>query len=109
MDVGVTSQRLGSVQIGIEGAADDLRVSLGLSPAAAAIVALDTPRLLADLAASGVRVQALDVSGGGSFGNNSHPQSQNAPFQPASGDHESRELAAPATVTRGPRASDRYA
>ena len=64
----VASDRLGDVRIGIEGTAHDLKISLGLAPAAAAIVAADAPRLIADLAAGGVRLQSLDLSAG-AFGN----------------------------------------
>jgi hypothetical protein len=64
-DVAIRSAQLGAVRIGIEGTSGELRVSLGLSPAAAVIVAADAPRLLADLAAGGVRLQSLDLSGSG--------------------------------------------
>jgi hypothetical protein len=79
-DIVVSSDRLGLVRIGIEDAPGDLRVSLGLSPAAAVIVAADAPRLLADLAAGGVRLQSLDLSGNG-FAGGQGP-SQGAPQQP---------------------------
>jgi hypothetical protein len=79
-DIAVRSDRLGAVRIGIEGAPGDLRVSLGLSPASALLVAADAPRLLADLAAGGVRLQSLDLSGSG-FAGGQGP-SQGAPQQP---------------------------
>lgn len=85
-DVVVSSDRLGVVRIGIEGAPGDLRVSLGLSPAAAVIVAADTPRLLADLAAGGVRLQSLDLSGSGfASGQGPSPDEQHKQPQPMPG------------------------
>lgn len=80
VDLAIDSPRLGAVRIGIEGGAGDLKVSLGLSPAAAALVAADAPRLIADLAAGGVRLQSLDVSGGG--GGQQQPPSHHAPASP---------------------------
>lgn len=83
VDIGIKSDRLGAVRIGIDGAPGDLRVSLGLSPAAAALVAADAPRLIADLAANGVRLQSLDVSGGGFAGGQAPSPGQQQPQSPA--------------------------
>ena len=83
IDIGFTSDRLGAVRIGIDGAPGELRVSLGLSPAAAAIVAADAPRLIADLAATGARLQSLDVSGGGFTGGQAPSPGQQQPQSPA--------------------------
>ena len=80
--IAVATDSLGAVRIGIEGSVQDLQVSLGLSPAAAAIVAADVPRLIADLAANGVRLQSLDVTGGGTFGGQAGGQSGGQPGQP---------------------------
>jgi hypothetical protein len=103
VDLAIDSPRLGAVRIGIEGGAGDLKVSLGLSPAAAALVAADAPRLIADLAAGGVRLQSLDVSGGG--GGQQQPPSQHAPASPRP--------AAPAVamnpIAARPSTADRYA
>ena len=79
IDLAVDSGRLGTVRIGVDGGAGDLRVSLGLSPAAAALVAADAPRLIAELAAGGVQLQSLDVSGGGASAGQQQPQSRHAP------------------------------
>lgn len=117
IDIALSSSRLGDVRIGVDGAADDLRVSIGLSPAAAAIVAADTPRLFADLAATGIRLQTLDLSGAGyqpqgfsgSGTGQSPPQhsahgQQGQAFQPAA-----RPPPAARPEPAHTRASDRYA
>jgi hypothetical protein len=109
-DIAIRSEQLGAVRIGIEGTPGDLRVSLGLSPAAAALVAADAPRLLADLAAGGVRLQSLDVSGSGFAGGQG--ASQGAPqHQPQPGSAPRPAIAAdpkPPTPVRV-RTADRYA
>lgn len=79
IDLAVDSARLGAVRIGIEGGAGDLKVSLGLSPVAAALVTADAPRLIAELAAGGVWLQSLDVSGGGVAGGQPQPKSHHVP------------------------------
>lgn len=61
---GIASERLGAVRIGLEGGIQDLRVSLAVG-AGAGLVAAEAPRLVADLAALGVRVHSLDITGGG--------------------------------------------
>ena len=63
----VLSPQLGEVRIGLDGGAQDLRVSLSVATGGAAVVA-DAPRLAADLLANGVRLQSLEVSGGGVAG-----------------------------------------
>lgn len=104
-DLAVESGRLGAVRIGIEGDAGDLKVSLGLSPAAAALVAAEAPRLIADLAAGGVRLQSLDVSGGGVSGGQQQPQPHHAPATPRT----ASPLVAVNPVTARPSTADRYA
>jgi hypothetical protein len=67
-DLAVTTDRLGDVRIAVEGSAHDLKVALGLAPStllAAADVERLAQGLAADLAAAGVRLQSLQVSGGG--------------------------------------------
>ncbi len=76
----VTSDRLGPVRIAVEGGLQDLRVSLGLGAAGAALVAADVPRLVADLAGAGVRLQSLDIGGAGVGSSGSGPSGQ--PRQP---------------------------
>jgi flagellar hook-length control protein FliK len=102
LDLAIASPRLGAVRIGIEGGAGDLKVSLGLSPAAAALVAADAPRLIADLAAGGVRLQSLDVSGGG--GQQQSPSHQ-APASP----HTAAAPLAMNPIAARPSTADRYA
>lgn len=118
IDIALSSSRLGDVRIGIEGAADDLRVSIGLSPAAASIVAADAPRLIADLAATGIRLQALDLSGAGvpsqGYAGNGTGQSpqQHSPQPPPHPQHAQPYPGAvrpAATEPAHPRTSDRYA
>ncbi len=109
-DIAVSSDRLGAVRIGIEGASGDLRVSLGLSPAAAVIVAADAPRLLADLAAGGVRLQSLDLSGSG-FAGGQGP-SQGAPQQSSQsgpGPHTALQSEINPVIPARARTADRYA
>ncbi len=77
----VTSQALGDVRIGLEGGAQDLRVSLALAPGGAALVAADAARLAGDLAAGGIRLQSLDVgsSGGGDGSRGGEPRQRFLP------------------------------
>jgi hypothetical protein len=63
----VESAALGPVAIGVEGGEQDLRVSLSGSSAAAATMSAEAPRLLAELAANGVRVQSLAFDGRAEF------------------------------------------
>jgi hypothetical protein len=109
-DIAIRSDQLGAVRIGIEGAPGDLRVSLGLPPAAVALVVADAPRLLAELAAVGVRLQSLDVSGSG-FAGGQGP-SQGAPqHQPQPGSAPRSAVTAdskPFMPVRA-RTADRYA
>jgi hypothetical protein len=112
LDLAVASDRLGPVRIAVEGGANDLRVALNVAPAAAALISADAPRLVADLAAQGVRLAALDV-GGQSLMQQS-PQQQ---FQQNHGDSRGRytpPTPAPllAEAVAAPRAAslrDRYA
>jgi hypothetical protein len=110
VDIAVTSDRLGAVRIGIDGVPGDLRVSLGLSPAAAAIVAADAPRLFSDLAVNGMRLQSLDVAGGCFTGGQAPSQGQQ---QPQSQAQMMSRAALPAAVnpviTVRARTADRYA
>ena len=102
-EVAVVSDRLGDVRIGIEGSAQDLKVSLGLAPLSAAILAADLPRLVADLAANGVRLQSLDISGSGHFGGQPSGGQSGAP-------RDGHAPPRPMFVTAPPqRRSDRYA
>lgn len=80
--VSVASERLGAVRVGLEGGPQDLRVSLALAPSGAWLVAAEAPRLVAELAAQGVRVQSLDIGGGGAGGS--------ATGSPAGGDGRPR-------------------
>lgn len=122
-EIALSSSRLGNVHIGVDGAADDLRVSIGVAPAAAAIIAADAPRLIADLAASGIRLQALDLSGAGVSGQSDQPQgfagsgtgqppphhAPNAPAYPLPASQPFAAPPAPRAEPAHPRASDRYA
>jgi hypothetical protein len=106
----VTSDTFGQVRIGVEGDAADLRVSLAVSGGAPALLAAEAPRLAADLAANGIRLQSLDVGSfaggaGGSLaggGGQQRPAGQQAPQAPTAG------FAAPVPPSR-PAAADRYA
>lgn len=66
----VASDRLGDVGIGLDGGAQDLRVQLSASSTATGVLAAEAPRLLADLAANGLRLQSLDIGGGQGGGQN---------------------------------------
>lgn len=76
----IATAALGDVRIGLDGGPNDLRVSLGLAPGGAALVAADAARLAGDLAASGIRLQSLDVGSGGANSGDSRPR--NAPAWP---------------------------
>ena len=71
----VASATLGDVSIGLDGGPDDLRVSLGMAPGGAALVAADAARLVGDLAASGIRLQSLDVGSGSANSGDARPRS----------------------------------
>lgn len=76
----VNSERLGAVRIGLEGGMQDLRVSFavggGSGSGGAGLVSAEAPRLVADLAAQGVRVQSIEVSGEGLAGSAGDPRSR---------------------------------
>jgi hypothetical protein len=59
----VASDRLGDVGIGLQGGPQDLRVQLSGSTLAAGALLADASRLVADLAASGLRLHSLDIGG----------------------------------------------
>lgn len=105
-EVAVTTDRFGDVRIAVEGTATDIKVTMALAPTAT-LGASDAQRLAtglaADLAASGVRLQSLDISGGDT-GRGGSPQGQREP--PAS-----RPTVAPVAPPRSATAprSDRYA
>lgn len=66
-ETAVVTERFGDVRIAVEGTASDVKVSLALTPMAV-LAPADAQRLAnglaADLAATGVRLQSLDISGG---------------------------------------------
>jgi hypothetical protein len=66
-ETAVVTERFGDVRIAVEGTASDVKVSLALTPTAV-LAPADAQRLAsglaADLAATGVRLQSLDISGG---------------------------------------------
>lgn len=102
----VATEAFGTVRIGVDGDARDLKVSLSVTVGTPALLAADAPRLAADLAANGIRLQSLDV---GSFtgGTASGGHSQRPPNQPPAS-------AAPAAFAASPpnaraAAADRYA
>ena len=97
-----TGAKPGDVRIGLEGGVQDLRVSLSVAPGHAAAIAAEVPRLVADLAASGIRLQSLEVSADG--GSDGRPR----PPVPTPASFASSFAAEP--PQRAPRArSDRYA
>ena len=110
----VHSERLGSVHVAVEQSGDEVRVTLGLAAAVVPLVGADAPRLAADLAAQGHRLQALEFDGGGSNGAGSgggaarqdQPPPASAP-DPAHRDR--RAAAAQAAMTSLPATADRYA
>jgi hypothetical protein len=59
----IASDALGSITVGIDGGPQDLRLRFEAAPHAAGLIAAEVPRLLADLAAHGVRLQSLDIGG----------------------------------------------
>lgn len=69
----VTTPALGDVRIALDGGPQDLRVALAMGAGGAALVSADVARLGSDLAAQGLRLQSLDVGGGGAdAGGGSH-------------------------------------
>ncbi|PZN92713.1 MAG: hypothetical protein DCF31_15135 [Alphaproteobacteria bacterium] len=69
----VTTPALGDVRIALDGGPQDLRVALAMGAGGAALVSADVARLGIDLAAQGLRLQSLDVGGGGAgTGGGSH-------------------------------------
>ena len=105
-ETAVATDRFGDVRIAVEGSATDVKVSMALTPTAS-LGAADAQRLAtglaADLAAAGVRLQSLDISGGDTARGGT-PQGQRDPTPPRA----SQELPVP---PRSPLAlrSDRYA
>ncbi len=73
-NLAIATDSLGPVRIAVEGGPQDLRVSLAIATDSAALVAGDAARLVADLAAGGMRLQAFDINSLptnlGSFGGN---------------------------------------
>ena len=119
----VHSERLGSVHVAVEQSGDAVRVTLGLAAAAVPLVGADVPRLAADLAAQGHRLQALEFDGGGSNGAGSGVsyggsngggaarQDQPPPASAPDPAHRDRRAATAADVamTSLPATADRYA
>ena len=105
----IASDALGSITVGIDGGPQDLRLRFEAAPHAAGLIAAEVPRLLADLAAHGVRLQSLDIGGQSlnpSFGRQQGQQQHQAP-------HASP-LSAAFVIAPDPRASatshsDRFA
>jgi hypothetical protein len=105
----IASDALGSITVGIDGGPQDLRLRFEAAPHAAGLIAAEVPRLLADLAAHGVRLQSLDIGGQSlnpSFGQQQGQQQHQAP-------HASP-LSAAFVIAPDPRASatshsDRFA
>ena len=104
----VHSERLGSVHVAVEQSGDEVRVTLGLAAAAVPLVGADAPRLAADLAAQGHRLQALNFDGGGSNGNGAARQDQPPPASNPDPAHRDRRPAT-AAMTSAPATADRYA
>jgi hypothetical protein len=117
----ISSDTLGAVTVGLDGGPQDLRLRLDAGPLAAGLLAADAPRLIADLAAQGVRLYALDI-GGQSLNPALISASSSSPGtgfgqQPQHHQHQQRSPAAmPAPALRAdagaiapPPVSDRYA
>jgi hypothetical protein len=102
----VTTDRFGDVRIGVEGDARDLKVSLAVTGGTPALLAAEAPRLAADLAANGIRLQSLDVgsfAGGTASGGHSQRQAGHGPSAAPQ-----NAFAAPVPRSRA-TAADRYA
>lgn len=123
----VASDSLGDVGIRLEGGLQDLRVQFSGSMAAANTMAADAPRLIADLAVGGVRVQSLDFAAraeagpAAELGSGAGQSLANGPGQPQ-GDGRPRQAPlpraaagetlfaeAPRDGARRPASPDRYA
>ena len=106
VDMAIATERFGDVRVAVEGTATDVKVSLALAPTAVLATA-DAQRLTnglaADLAATGVRLQSLDISGGDTA-RGGNPQGQREPTP-------QRTPPAPFALPRSaqPTRSDRYA
>jgi hypothetical protein len=101
----VVTDRFGDVRIGLEGDARDLKVSLAVTAGTPALLAAEAPRLAADLAANGIRLQSLDVgsfAGGTASGGQSQRQGGHGPAGPQAA------FLAPVPPARA-AAADRYA
>ncbi len=61
-NLAIATDNLGPVRIAVEGGPQDLRVSLAIAADSAALVAGDAARLVADLAAGGMRLQTFDIN-----------------------------------------------
>jgi hypothetical protein len=122
----VASDALGPVDIGVDGGGEDLRVRFSADAGAARVMAAEAPRLLADLAAQGVRVQALAFDGrvetgaepgfaAGAGGGGSQQPSGQLGGQPGfAAGRQPAALPEPAVIASGagarvPRISERYA
>lgn len=106
----VATEAFGAVRIGVEGDAGDLKVSLSVTAGTPALLVADAPRLVADLAANGIRLHSLDVgsfAGGAGSGGAQQRQTGSAPAAAAS----AAALPAPAapSLPSRPAAADRYA
>jgi hypothetical protein len=107
--VPVTTDRFGDVRIGLEGGAQDLKVSLSVAQGAPSLLAAEAPRLAADLAANGIRLQSLDVGGfGGSAPEHGAPR-QSAAGVPPAPQTAAANAAFAAPSRAGRAATDRYA
>jgi hypothetical protein len=106
----VTTETFGPVRIGLEGDVADLRVSLAVSAGAPALLAVDAPRLAADLAANGIRLQSLDVGSfaGGAGGSLAGGGGQQRPAGQQAATLPTGSFAAPPSPSRA-AAADRYA
>jgi hypothetical protein len=81
----IASDALGSVSVGIDGGPQDLHLRFDANPLAAGLLLAEAPRLVADLAAHGVRLQSLDI--GGQSLNPSFGQQPGQQHQPPPGLH----------------------
>lgn len=97
----VHSDRLGQVHIAVEQIGEDVRVTLGLAAMAVPLVGADMPRLAAELAAQGHRLQTLDFTAGGGARHDRPPAPASAStIGPASGDLSHAAPAASAIADR---------
>ena len=106
----IASDTLGAVTVGIDGGPQDLRLRLDANPLAAGRIAAEAPRLVADLAAQGVRLHTLDIGGQSlnpSFGQ--QPQGQQPQGQQPQGQSRPPPTAFFPDARPAPPRSDRYA